>query len=177
MRPAATALALAALVPASALAAFPRDPPNDPMYDASPLPNSRQEQWDLTSNRGISVDRAWALSTGQGVVIADVDVGVQVDHPDLAGRLTEGFDFFMNDRSVASETSNSHGTNVAGVLGAAADNGEGIAGTAPGARIMPVRTADNILHQGSRLAADRVGRRSRRRRDQHEPRCRVALRG
>ena len=153
MRRAATALALAALVPASALAAFPQDPPNDPMYDASPLPNSRQEQWDLTSNRGISVDRAWALSTGQGVVIADVDVGVQVDHPDLAGRLTEGFDFFMNDRSVTSETSNSHGTNVAGVLGAAADNGEGIAGTAPGARIMPVRTADNILHQGSRLAA------------------------
>ena len=153
MRRAATALALAALVPATALAAFPEDPPNDPMFDSSPLPNSRQEQWDLTTNRGISVDRAWALSTGEGVVIADVDVGVQVDHPDLAGRLTNGFDFFMNDRSVTSETSNSHGTNVAGVLGAATDNGEGIAGIAPGARIMPVRTADNILHQGSRLAA------------------------
>jgi hypothetical protein len=86
-------------------------------------------------------------------VIADVDVGVQVDHPDLTGRLTNGFDFFMNDRSVTSETSNSHGTNVAGVLGAAADNGEGIAGIAPDARLMPVRTSDNILHQGSRLAA------------------------
>jgi hypothetical protein len=153
VRRVATVLALAAAVPATALAAFPQDPPNDPLYDASPLPNSRQEQWDLTTNRGISVDRAWALSTGKGVVIADVDVGVQVDHPDLAGRLTKGFDFFMNDRSVTSDTSNSHGTNVAGVLGAAADNGEGIAGIAPDARIMPVRTADNILHQGSRLAA------------------------
>jgi hypothetical protein len=153
MRRAAVIVVLAAAVPATALAAFPQDPPNDPLFDASPLPNSRQEQWDLTTNRGISVDRAWALSTGKGVVIADVDVGVQLDHPDLTGRFTNGFDFFMNDRSVTSETSNSHGTNVAGVLGAATDNGEGIAGIAPDARLMPVRTADNILHQGSRLAA------------------------
>ena len=153
MRRAVTALALALAVPATALAAFPQDPPNDPLFDASPLPNSRQEQWDLTTNRGISVDRAWPLSTGEGVVIADIDVGVDTDHPDLRGRLTRGFDFFMNDRTVTSETSNAHGTNVAGVLGAATDNGEGIAGIAPGARIMPVRTADNILHQGSRLAA------------------------
>jgi len=153
MRRIASVLALAAVIPATALAAFPQDPPNDPLFDASPLPNSRQEQWDLTSDRGISVDRAWPLSTGKGVVIADVDVGVQLDHPDLEGRFTPGFDFFMNDRSVTSETSNSHGTNVAGVLGAATDNGEGIAGIAPDARLMPVRTADNILHQGSRLAA------------------------
>ena len=153
MRRFLAALALASLVPATALAAFPEDQPNDPLFDASPLPNSRQEQWDLTTNRGISVDRAWALSTGEGVVIADVDVGVDTGHPDLQGRLTRGFDFFMNDRSITSETSNAHGTNVAGVLGAAADNGEGIAGIAPGARIMPIRTADNIIHQGSRLAA------------------------
>lgn len=153
MRRAATALALAVLVPATALAAFPQDPPNDPLYDASPLPNSRQEQWDLTTDRGISVDRAWALSTGKGVVIADIDVGVDTENTELKGRLTKGFDFFMNDRSVTSETENNHGTNVAGVLGAATDNGEGIAGIAPDARIMPVRTADNILHQGSRLAA------------------------
>ena len=139
--------------PPSALAAFPADPPNDPLFDASPLPNSRQEQWDLTSDRGISADRAWPLSTGAGVVIADIDVGVDREHPDLKGRFTKGFDFFMNDSSVGSETENPHGTNVAGVLGAATDNGVGIAGIAPGARIMPVRTADNILHQGSRLAA------------------------
>ena len=153
MRRVVAVLALAAAVPATALAAFPQDPPNDPLYDASPLPNSRQEQWDLTSDRGISVDRAWGLSTGKGVVIADIDVGVDTENVELKGRLTNGFDFFMNDRSVTSETENNHGTNVAGVLGAATDNGEGIAGIAPDARIMPVRTADNILHQGSRLAA------------------------
>ena len=153
MRRLPAALALAVLAPATALAAFPDDPPNDPLFDASPLPNSRHEQWDLTSDRGIAVDRAWSLSTGKGVVIADIDVGVDPDHPDLRGRFTRGFDFFMNDRTVTSETRNNHGTNVAGVLGAATDNGEGIAGIAPDARIMPLRTADNIIHQGSRLAA------------------------
>jgi hypothetical protein len=153
MRRAAPALVLLALAPVTALAAFPQDAPNDPLFDASPLPNSRHEQWNLTSDRGIAADRAWPLSTGRGVVIADVDVGVDTGHPDLRGRFTPGFDFFMNDRTVASETRNSHGTDVAGVLGAATDNGEGIAGVAPDARIMPVRTADNILHQGSRLAA------------------------
>ena len=147
------AVVLLAVAPATALAAFPEDPPNDPLYDASPLPNSRHEQWDLTTDRGISVDRAWALSTGKGVVIADIDVGVDPEHEDLKGRFTDGFDFFMNDTTVTSETSNAHGTNVAGVLGAATDNGIGIAGIAPDARIMPVRTADNILHQGARLAA------------------------
>jgi hypothetical protein len=54
---------------APAHAAFPADPPNDPLYDSSPLPNSRQEQWDLVSpaggfDRGISVDRAWAAADG-----------------------------------------------------------------------------------------------------------------
>ena len=145
------AFALAATPPA-AHAAFPADPPNDPLFDASPLPNYRLEQWDLSSDRGISVDRAWRITTGEGVVIADVDVGVQADHPDLAGRWAPGYDVFQLDADPGSETSNAHGTNVAGVLGAATDNGIGVAGIAPGARIMAIRSSDDIIHQGRRLA-------------------------
>ena len=63
-----------------------------------------------------------------------------------------GYDFYERDGDPTSDTRNSHGTQVAGILGAAADNGIGIAGIAPGARIMPLRTADHILHQGTRLA-------------------------
>ena len=153
----AAALALAAL-PAPACAAFPQSPPNDPLFDASPLPNATNEQWDLAApaggfDRGISVERAWPLTTGRGVVIADIDVGVQLDHPDLAGRwYPGGYDFWGRDADPTSDTANAHGTNVAGVLGAAADNGRGIAGIAPGSAILPVRTSDNILHQSSRLA-------------------------
>jgi subtilisin family serine protease len=153
----ATAFALLAL-PGTAHAAFPQSAPNDPLFDASPLPNATNEQWDLAApaggfDRGISVERAWPLSTGLGVVIADIDVGVQLDHPDLAGRwFPGGYDFWGRDPDPTSDTANAHGTNVAGVLGAAADNGRGIAGIAPGSAILPVRTSDNILHQSSRLA-------------------------
>src|SRR5213596_2361879 len=82
------------LAVALAVAPFPDDPPNDPLYDASPLPNATNEQWDLASpaggfDRGISVDRAWPLTTGAGVTVAEIDVGVRYDHPDLAGRWAE----------------------------------------------------------------------------------------
>ena len=189
VRALAAVLAVGALAaPASATAAFPATPPNDPLFDASPLPNATNEQWDLASpaagfDRGISADRAWPLTTGAGVSIADIDVGVDLDHADLAGRWLanpgeagtdrrgrdrrsnrvdddrngyvddwRGYDFFARDPGVGSDTRNNHGTNVAGVLGAATDNGKGIAGVAPGAAILPIRTADNILHQSSRLA-------------------------
>jgi hypothetical protein len=183
---AAVALAAAPAVPAHA--AFPQTPPNDPLFDSSPLPNATSEQWDLASpaggfDRGISADRAWPLATGAGVTLADIDVGVQLDHPDLAGRWAlnpgetgtdargrdrrsngvdddgngyvddwRGWDFYNYDNDPTSDTANSHGTNVAGVLGASADNGQGIAGVAPGAALLPLRTSDNILHQGVRLA-------------------------
>ena len=179
-------VALAA--PAPAVAAFPDTAPNDPLFDASPFPNATNEQWNLASpaggfDRGISADRAWRLTTGTGVAIADIDVGVDLDHPDLENRWFvnqaeagtdslgrdrrsngvdddrngyvddwRGYDFFGRDPDVRSETRNSHGTQVAGLLGAATDNGKGIAGIAPGAAILPLRSADNILHQSSRLA-------------------------
>src|SRR5438128_6554854 len=90
--PLAGVVAAASLLPAAAAtAAFPNSPPNDPLFDASPRPNATNEQWDLASpaggfDRGISADRAWKLTTGVGASVAAIDVGFQLDHPDLAGR-------------------------------------------------------------------------------------------
>ena len=159
MRRVCVVAALVALAAApAARAAFPQDPPNDPLFDASPLPNATTEQWDLASpgggfDRGISADRAWTLSTGAGVTIAEIDVGVQLDHPDLRSKWAPGgHDFYAYDDDPTSDTQNSHGTNVAGVLGAATNNGIAIAGVAPDARLLAIRTSDNILHQAVRLA-------------------------
>jgi hypothetical protein len=137
-------------------AGFPQAPPNDPLFDSSPLPNSTAEQWDLARpeagfDRGISAPGAWPLTTGAGITIADLDVGVQLGHPDLAGRWRSGRDLYARDGNPTSDTQNAHGTNVAGVLGAAANNGIGVAGIAPRSRLMPIRTSDNILHQGVRV--------------------------
>jgi subtilisin family serine protease len=111
------------LVPAAAGAA------NDPALD---------RQWAIEA---IGAQQAWGVGQGNGMVIAVVDTGVQLSHEDLAAKLVAGID--LVDRGSDPQDENGHGTHVAGVAAAATDNGRGIAGVAPGARIMPVRVLDD----------------------------------
>jgi len=71
------------------------------------------------------------------VVVAVVDSGICADHPDLAGHVVAGWDFVDDDATPQDELG--HGCSVAGVIAADVDNGLGIAGVAPNARIMPLR--------------------------------------
>jgi subtilisin family serine protease len=119
----------------------------------------------------INAPTAWATSTGRDVVIAIVDTGVDLRHPDLAAKLVPGIDL-VDDDSVPQDCPVSkdkpacgHGTHVAGIAAAATDNGVGIAGVAPDARIMPVRvlgtdgTGDtNTVGDGIRWAVDHGAR-------------------
>lgn len=98
-------------------------------------------QWNLHQ---IGAEAAWAVGTGRGTTIAVIDSGVAVDHEDLAGQLVEGTacQDTGGDPSRcqgAPDDDDGHGTHVAGVAAAATGNGVGIAGTAPDARIMPVK--------------------------------------
>lgn len=77
---------------------------------------------------------------GEGVVVAVVDSGVEASHPDLQGRVTRGPDFVDNDG--LPDDANGHGTHIAGIIAAAADNGIGGAGVAPRARILAIRVLD-----------------------------------
>ncbi|MFC5489750.1 S8 family serine peptidase [Dokdonella soli] len=77
----------------------------------------------------------WA--DGSGVRIALIDAGVDAGHPDLQGRIAEQRDFVANAATpVGAER---HGTEVAGVIAAVANNGIGIVGIAPGARVLAYR--------------------------------------
>lgn len=72
--------------------------PSDPYYG---------EQWNLqttaTNNYGINLPDAWNLTTGSSsVVIAVLDTGIRLDHPDLAGRTVAGYDF-VSDAPVAND--------------------------------------------------------------------------
>ncbi|MGV3614442.1 MAG: S8 family serine peptidase [Fimbriimonas sp.] len=123
--------------------------PNDPKF---------AEQWGLrnTGQEGgvpgadVSAVAAWASTTGSpNVVVAVVDGGVDVTHPDLAPNIYKdaggnviGYDTLDEDANPADGDETGHGTHVAGVAGMAGNNGIGGSGVARQVRIMPVRFSD-----------------------------------
>ena len=105
--------------------------------------------------RHIRADRAWSASRGTGAVVAVVDTGVDFTHPDLEGKVLEGRTFLNCGDEGCGDGSwafgHDHGTHVAGIAAAAADNGDGVAGVAPAAQILPVRV---LNASGSGSGAD-----------------------
>lgn len=126
----------------------------------------RSAQWGLDR---IEAQRAWQSSRGKGALIAIVDTGVDLDHPDLARHLVvvDGADLLDPDGCIDNgcvddgpDDPAGHGTAVAGIAAAVTDNGVGVAGVAPRARIMPIRAryADDrtleMIPKGIVFAAD-----------------------
>jgi len=97
--------------------------PNDPLYRVQPA----AREWRLADLHEIS--------TGRNVRVAVIDSMVERTHPDLLGQIQVS-ENFVADRAAAPEQ---HGTGVAGIIAALADNGLGIAGVAPHARLMALR--------------------------------------
>jgi len=105
--------------------------PNDPMYGES--------QWNLPL---INAESAWDVVTGSPtVVVAILDTGVDLLHPDLQERLLPGFDFVNGDNNPMDDEG--HGTHVTGVAAAVTNNGIGVAGLDWQARILPVKVLDD----------------------------------
>jgi subtilisin family serine protease len=108
-------------------------PVNDPIFP---------DQWGL---RTIAAPQAWARGDrGAGAIIAVVDTGADLTHPDLKANLIDGADLTPKDTQgcPGPQDENGHGTHVSGIAAAVTGNGIGGAGTAPDARIMPVRVLD-----------------------------------
>jgi len=89
----------------------------------------------LQSNvNALDVAEAHAFSRGTGIRVAIIDTGVDTQHPDLAGRTQLTRNYIDND---AVEFRNDrHGTQVAGLIAASANNGIGIVGVAPDVRLL-----------------------------------------
>jgi subtilisin family serine protease len=97
----------------------------------------RALQWNLDM---VGATQAWPVTTGAGVLVAVIDTGVDAAHPDLAGNVIAGPDLVDGDASPDDE--NGHGTHVIGIIAAHAGNGIGIAGAAPGVRVLAIRALD-----------------------------------
>lgn len=147
-----------------------------------PLPDvpyfGGRSDWNINS---VNAPEAWAAGyTGQGITVAVVDTGVDLDHPDLVNNIyvnpgeipgngidddqngfvddVSGYDFVSDDADPNDR--NGHGTHVAGTI-ASANNGFGSTGIAPDAKILPVKVlSDNgsgstfSVAAGIRYAAD-----------------------
>lgn len=93
-------------------------------------------------------DKAWTVQTGSpDVIVAVLDSGIDGTHPEFQGRLVPGYDFSEKEPKPGGDVDGyGHGTHVAGIIGAAAGNGVGIAGVAPGCKLMSVRIFNNFGH-------------------------------
>ncbi|MEW6210824.1 MAG: S8 family peptidase [Acidobacteriota bacterium] len=161
-----------------AIAEAQRDPrveyaePNYYCYTADTMPDDPMfsQMWGLhnTARAGVDINapRAWDITTGaDNVVVAVIDTGVDLSHPDLApnawvnpretanGRDDDGnglvddingWNFHSNSNRVfTNETADRHGTHVSGTIAAAGNNGMGVSGVAWKARIMALKFIDS----------------------------------
>ena len=86
-------------------------------------------------------DKAFAQEyTGDGIVVSVLDTGIDLDHPDLAENIVDGWNFVDDNENVSDL--DMHGSMVSGIIAAVANNGLGIAGIAPKAKIMPLKVID-----------------------------------
>ncbi len=108
--------------------------PDDPYFN---------QQWGLesASDKDVDAPEAWDIDIGDpGVVIAILDTGIELNHPDLKDKIVSGWDFVNNDNDPSDD--NGHGTHVAGIAAASTDNGLGIAGVSWKSKLMPVKVMD-----------------------------------
>lgn len=85
--------------------------------------------------------RAWSLTRGGGITVAVIDSGVDATVPQLAGRVLPGVDI-LREPGRGDTDCVGHGTFVAGIIAAAPVQGQGFAGIAPQANILPIRQFD-----------------------------------
>lgn len=105
--------------------------PNDALYS--------EYQWNLPV---IETEKGWNVSKGSNnVLIGVLDTGVQLDHPDLKGKLADGTNLVSSDAPPDDDVG--HGTHVSGIIAAAVNNGEGVAGLTWYNKVLPVKVLDS----------------------------------
>lgn len=134
---------------------------NDPLRD---------KLWGLDQ---VKAEQAWTKTTGAGATVAVIDSGVDLTHPDLRANLVGGITTIdcPNGQTTCGngdwkgmdgvgQDPDAHGTHVAGTIAAVANNQIGVAGVAPNAKIMPIKSLEDgsgsfeDIAVGIRWAAD-----------------------
>lgn len=103
--------------------------PNDP---------DLEDTYKMYTPQVLNLIDAWEITTGSpDVVIAVLDSGITVEHPEFTDKYLQGYDFFNDDDEPLDD--HGHGTHVSGIAAAAINNREGAAGVCGDCRILPVK--------------------------------------
>jgi subtilisin family serine protease len=153
------------------------DLPNDSLYTAYDGQSTELQRWyfdGIGTASNLNAEAAWNITTGSSnIVIAVIDTGVAVNHPDLAANIwtnpgeisgngidddgdgyiddIHGWDFYNNDNDPTPDLGDGtsgdgnvfHGTFVAGVAAAVSDNHVGVVGASWHSQIMPLKVFTN----------------------------------
>lgn len=95
------------------------------------------ENWGMTVTQLTYASSITSPELCSRVVVAVVDTGIDLTHPDLKDSIVQGYDFVNNNTNPQDD--NGHGTNVAGIIAAKAHGGDGYTGVAPGTKLMPIK--------------------------------------
>ena len=104
--------------------------PNDQFFD---------KQWNLEA---IYLPEAWSITNDSpNISIAVIDTGVDINHPDLQANIDKqnAYNVIAKNNKVVDTSKNSHGTHVAGIIGATTNNRIGIAGATWDVNLIPIQ--------------------------------------
>jgi major intracellular serine protease len=100
--------------------------------------NTQQIGWHISS---YNIPDLWKITQGEGVTVAIIDSGCDLEHVDLKSSLISGKNFV--EENLSPEDASNHGTHVAGII-AANNNDYGIVGVAPNSKIMPLKVLNSF---------------------------------
>ena len=124
---------------------FMQTTPNDLYYLSRQWSHYNNESFTIspsTNDADIDTDLAWDITQGDSnLIVAILDSGLKLDHPEFSGRIVAGYDFVNNDSDPTDD--HGHGTNVAGIALAKGNNSIGYAGVNWNSKIMACKVLDN----------------------------------
>jgi type VII secretion-associated serine protease mycosin len=122
----------------------------------------REAQWQL---RALQIDQVHRITTGQGVLVAQVDSGVEVNHPDLAGQVAQAVGMGAGSADGGSVDTDGHGTGIAALIVGKGGGDNHALGIAPGAKLLSIGASGGNgkyrpqdINDGIRWAADHGAR-------------------
>lgn len=120
--------------------------PNDTEYS---------KQWALNSSNGIGIESTWDITRGvNSIRVGIIDSGIG-NNNDLNSNVLSGYDFY-NDNNITNDPIGSHGTHVAGIVGAIGNNNLGVSGVAPNVKLVPLQTAYDTSNNGFHYSNERL---------------------